>query len=305
MPGDRRPLEGTLPLAPLPTTLELLFVSTEEPSWTLLTLELDRLGCTVPRFRWCDDLPEAVRLLRHEGFDCIIIDDAMPLPGSPPRRDDLLELLHGLRAGGCDDPILLLTDRVDDGFLKTAGEADCELLITRAGWRSAAAVAWIRRTIDRWKAFRERDLSRSEQELRVSRQSGEGEALLFRRRELANRIDKHQPRSGAPVFQRYSELLRAAIITGSGHLREELERIVDSLRQQRMASPAVLQLHLETVEALLQGLGSHAARHVIERADLLALELLALLGEDRAERESFARPSDSGVDLLRVHGRAG
>jgi hypothetical protein len=46
----------------------------------------------------------------------------------------------------------------------------------------------------------------------------------------------------------------------------------------------LLDVHLERVEALVQGLGNRSARHVLARADLLALELMMALGEHYRQR---------------------
>jgi hypothetical protein len=298
MPHNRLPdseAEPT-PFPPLPSEIELLFIGAEEPSWTLLTLQLDRLGCGRPRFRWCSDLSEAARLLRHEGFDCIVIDDVSVSEGGPAPNDDVLAQLQAIRTGGCDDPLLLLTDRVDEGFLSAAAACDCELLITRLGWRSLAVIPWVRRTIERWKAARERDLSRSAEEDRSRRQSDESLGLLARRRELAACV-RGTALADAPsgVQSAYAELLRAAIILGGDALRDEQERVLAQMLRSGMSSADALALHVASVESLLQGLAGHTARHVIERADLLALELLARLG-DRVRGSSS--PFDAGVDLL-------
>lgn len=289
------------PLLPLPTELNLLFVGVEEPSWTLLTLQLDRLGCTRPKFRWCSTLAEAARLLRYEGFDCVIIDDATTTEGGSAAADDLPSLLNAVRAAGCDDPVLLLTDRIDDTFLAEAADCNWELLLTRNGWKSPAVIPWIRRAIERWKIARERDLNRSAERNQTHRQQDESTAVLARRRELAAQLLSRSagtppvPAASERLCAAYEDLLRTGIACGSANGSEELERMLHQMQRSGLSPSRALALHLATVEKLLDGLTGSTARHVLERADLLALELLARLGD---RHRSQGIPYDAGLDLL-------
>ena len=45
-----------------------------------------------------------------------------------------------------------------------------------------------------------------------------------------------------------------------------------------------MQLHLLVLEELVQGLGSRSARHVMNRADLLALEVMSHLADGYRQR---------------------
>ena len=66
---------------------------------------------------------------------------------------------------------------------------------------------------------------------------------------------------------------------GSGNLSAELAALAAELAAARSSSADVLALHVEVVEELVRGLATRGARHVISRADLLVIELLANLAD--------------------------
>ena len=77
----------------------------------------------------------------------------------------------------------------------------------------------------------------------------------------------------------YRELLRTYVIMGSGGLGSEIGQLAQILGEASLSPRDTLQLHLEQVENLVRGLGNRSTRHVMARADLLALELVIHLGE--------------------------
>jgi hypothetical protein len=106
----------------------------------------------------------------------------------------------------------------------------------------------------------------------------------------------------------YQELLRTYVIMGSGNLAAEIVKLAEVLSQAAFTPRQVLDLHLVRVERLVRGLGNRSTRHVMARADLLALELMVRLGEcyQRRATASESRSSDlpaadsSGPELVAV-----
>jgi len=78
----------------------------------------------------------------------------------------------------------------------------------------------------------------------------------------------------------YRELLRTYIIMGSGNLSTELTALGELLATASLSAQQIIEVHLLVLEELLQGLRSRSTRHVMNRADLLLLEVLAHLGEN-------------------------
>src|SRR5215469_10673717 len=110
---------------PLPTRLRLLCVGSPEPSWVSLTLELDALGCVEPNFRWVSTASEALTLLRDESFDCLLVRINPVRLGA---ADDSLSLARAIRAGGCGDPLVIVTVNADDETWNEALQLNVDLL---------------------------------------------------------------------------------------------------------------------------------------------------------------------------------
>jgi hypothetical protein len=83
----------------------------------------------------------------------------------------------------------------------------------------------------------------------------------------------------------YRELVRAYVMMGSGNLATEMHALAQLLAAARISAGQTIQLHIHALESLLQGLGSRSARHVMNRGNLLALEIVAHLCE------AYRRPS--------------
>lgn len=104
---------------------------------------------------------------------------------------------------------------------------------------------------------------------------GNGETT-GRPREASRRVELPIP---AQIKSYYHELLRTYVIMGSGSLGSEILQLAAVLAEVGLSPRDTLSLHLERVEQLVRGLGNRSTRHVLARADLLALELIIHLGE--------------------------
>ncbi len=279
--ADGTPPAASRPTAPapvLPVEMQLLFIGAEEPSWSLLALQLDRYGCTEARFRWSSDPLDAAERLRQEHFDAVIVDDV-----SVPSRDlfaghSPLEFVSALRAGGSVDPILLLSDRVDDSCLAEAAGLDCELLTTPTGWRSVALSPWLVRCLERWRAARERERIDFDRQTRLARDVDESERRMQELRGVAQRLHSEAgPEPPASIITQYQDALRAAVMVHRGELGGIADACLESFSTAAVTPPRYLALHVSTVETLLRGLGSRSGRHLLERANLLAIEVLSRL----------------------------
>jgi hypothetical protein len=73
--------------------------------------------------------------------------------------------------------------------------------------------------------------------------------------------------------------LRAYVIMGSGNLTSDMRELALVLVGTGITPHQTMLLHLQVLEELVRGLGNRSARHVMTRADLLALELMIHLAE--------------------------
>jgi hypothetical protein len=88
----------------------------------------------------------------------------------------------------------------------------------------------------------------------------------------------------AALVSHYRELLRTYVIMGVGNLGTEMASLAEMLATAEVSAQRALQLHVSVLEELVQGLGSRSARHVINRADLLVLEVISHLADDYRQR---------------------
>jgi DNA-binding NarL/FixJ family response regulator len=307
-------------LGGLPTRLRLLCVGSVEPSWVTLALQLDALGCVEPSFKWVSTANEALALLRDESFDCLLVRMNPTRQGS---GDDPIALARAIRAGGCSDPIVIVTMATDDETWTEALRLSVDLLVSAKGWESSALVQTIQRSVERGRMFHEIDRLASADRRRLVRERDEAEYLLNQQRRFLAALEqfagpgegrstgRNTPADGAaggpsenfglpPEFDEYyQELLRTYVIMGSGNLAAEIIKLAELLSQAAFTPREVLDLHLARVERLVRGLGNRSTRHVMARADLLALELMVRLGECYQRR---AAAPDLTVSRIRSGG---
>ena len=291
----------------------LLCAGPTEPDWIGLTLQLDAIGCHDPKFRWVSTAAEAMTLLRNENFDCIVLecvscdDDAW----ADETSWDAIGLLQAIRASGCDDPLILLSRQPDDGLTVDACRHSCELLVSSSLWSSRALINVIQQTIQQVRTARENHHHAVANHRRLVRERDEADHLLRQQRDIISELEELSQRFPAPdgtddeidhipprsnedreavatqcsvaipdeIRTYYHELLRTYVIMGSGSLGTEIGQLARILAEFGLSPRETLSLHLEQVEQVVHGLGNRSTRHVLARADLLALELIIHLGE--------------------------
>ena len=278
-----------------PSRLRLLCADPEEPSLVRLTLQLLGHGGAEPRFRWASTPTDALIALREQEFEALVVAGLA----------DPLLLARAVRSSGHDVPLVVVAADGDERTWDDVLRLDGEFLASRLGWDSPALGSAIHRAVTRDVLRRENRRLAAEQYRRLVRERAEAETLLAQQRTLVAELEaltappaeparptaggdvapaRESARHAAPLLpaefdRHYGELLRAYIVMGSGSLAAEIERAAASLVAAGVAPREVLQRHLACVEALVRGLGSRSARHVMARADLLVLELMMNLGE--------------------------
>jgi hypothetical protein len=314
-PGDSTDTrEFRPPQIGLPARLRLLCIANCEPSWINLTLQLNANGCHEPHFRWVSSGRESLAVLRDQCFDCVLIH----VDEAESRRSGQVELaspteavalIQSVRGGGYDDPLILITPRLNDTDWGEICRHDCEIVITPHQWDSPALVSVIRCAVERVELRRENHRLSVGNHRRLVRERDEAEQLLSQQRQILEDLSRLSetvstrdielsaddsapnetltPSTAGPSWQRFSteiasfyhELLRAYVIMGSGGLTVEIAKVAELIAFTGLKPREAMQLHLERVEALVRGLGSRSSRHVMARADLMALELMIHLAE--------------------------
>lgn len=256
--------------------------------------------------------------LRDETFDAVLVSHE-------PGELDAMDLIEGYRAGGADEPIVVLGTQSEQEMAALCYEvgADAYVCVNTTTTRNLIWV--VARAVQRCQLIREnRRLNQAERQ-RLQREHDEAQRLLGQQWALVHDLpssgeadraggspsasgSRHadQPQhEGAPppstecpptvpapanlpgeLVRHYRELLRTYVIMGSGNLGCELRQLAELLATAGVSARQTMQLHVHVLAELIRGLGNRSTRHVMTRADLLVLEILIHLAESYRVRYS-------------------
>ena len=293
----------------IPSKLKLLFISDKRPIWVGLALRLDEIGCSEPRFDWVSTSEETLSLLRNDNYDCLLIGVFAE------NKTKQLELLKAIRGSSCHTPVVIVLSVPDDQITSAAFEYHAEVLVSAAMWESSLVLGSIKRSVMVEQLREDNHRLMVESHRRLVRERDEAERLLMQQRSMLEEFqtlaypDEDDTTETDLLFEKshknydskqvsrifkiphevqdyYHELLRTYVIMGSGSLKDEILQISDLLAKANLTPRKVLEFHLESVELIVKGLGNRSSRHVMARADLLALEMMVHLGECYQKKSS-------------------
>ncbi len=248
-----------------------------------------------------------VEKLRDELFDAIVIVHREP-------ELNALDLVAALRAGGSEEPLIVLGTDVADEFLAEALEAGADNYLA-IDETSVRALVWtLARSIERYALVRENRRLQQFEQGRTAQEERETQHLLTQQRAIvdelealrqvdrdAKALDLVTPAAHArpdnlecapELVEAYRHLLRSYVIMGAGSLAAEIERFAALLVKNKVSARRALELHLQAIEDLVSGLRSKSSRHVMNRAELLILEVMVHLAE--RYREGYDRSKSLG-----------
>ncbi len=270
----------------LPPRLRVLFVASAAQTGQWLAESLESDSATKVELSLVLGATAALTRLRDEPFDAVLV-------GHDEGRLNGLELVEALRAGGHDEPVIVLGEEAGIEFDPLCHEvgADGYLCVHDTTVRN---LLWtLARGVQRQQLARDnrRLLQAERHRLRSERQ--DAQQLLEEQRQLVEQLQaaavQLEPTRSpscvpAELVSQYRDLLRAYVIMGCGHLGREMRRPAELMAAAGVTAPQMLDLHVQVLEELLQGLGGRSARHVLNRADLLVLEMTMHLAEVYRQR---------------------
>jgi DNA-binding response OmpR family regulator len=223
-------------------------------------------------------MADGLAKLRDEVFDAVLISH------EPPSLD-ALALLDAIRAGsGEDQPVVVLGAESEQELSALCFEAGADAYVC-VGTATTRALIWIvARAIERRRLISENRRLHQARQHQLQIEHDEARRLLAQQRALVadpesdTSINRRLPLPDSLVGH-YREMLRACVIMGSGNLGSEMRRLTKLLADARVTAEQALLMHLEVLEEMILGLGNRSARHVMSRADLLILDLLANLAD--------------------------
>lgn len=257
--------------------------------------------------------------LRDEVYDALLVSHV-------PEELDALDLIEGYRAGGAEEPIVVLGLQSEQEMAALCYEvgADAYVCVTTTTTRN---LIWtVARAVQQQQlASENRRLNQAERQ-RLQREHDEAQRLLLQQRALIQDLEAigQKDRTASPVLdesescrrpsaglaigpqslpsdlpselvEHYRELLRTYVIMGSGNLGGELGQLSELLAAAGVTARDAMQLHLHVLEDLVRGLGTRSTRHVMNRADLLVMEIMIHLAE--SYRLRYRRSMQPAVQL--------
>lgn len=264
--------------------------------------------------------------LRDEVFDAVLVSHE-------PGVLDALDLVEGLRAGGNDEPMIVLGAAPSAQLAALCHEVGADAYCCVAETTTRSLLWTFARAIERSQLIREhRRLVQMEQQ-RLAHEHQEAERLLAEQRALIAeleliregrvgegetgsgaetpndgisgtpplRLSPSPPLAAADLPQRlvahYRELLRAYVVMGAGNLADEMTKLANLLTEADVSAQRAMQLHVHVLEELIGSLGNRSARHVMTRADLLVLEIMAHLADGYRRRYHDEHHPSRQLDL--------
>jgi DNA-binding NarL/FixJ family response regulator len=254
--------------------------------------------------------------LRDEAFDAVLVShEAEVLDG--------IEFVEGLRAGGHDEPMIILGRERSSEIAAEAFEVGADAYSCVAETTTRSLLWTFARAIERSQLMREnRRLVQAERQ-RLAQEHQEAERLLTEQRALIAELERIRDRAPSPTISiaiveqeepadadaspeslvsalaaavptrcdlperlvnHYRELLRAHVVMGVGNLAGEMTALASLLAEAGISAQQTMQLHVHVLEDLIGSLGNRSARHVMNRADLLVVEVMAHLADGYRRR---------------------
>jgi DNA-binding NarL/FixJ family response regulator len=244
----------------------------------------------------CQGAGAGLERLRGESFDAVLVCHV-------PGELDALEFLEAIQASGSDDPIVVLGDAPEGELSALCYEAGAQAYLCLATATTRTLIWTVARAVEHCRLVREWHRLQQAEARRLRQEHAEAQRLLDQQRELIRDLEAlREPASGGEIAAKfplisqqatdcdalylpkefvahYRDLLRTYVMMGSGNLGAELATLAELLVAGGVTAPQTMQLHVRVLEDLVRGLGSRSSRHVMSRADMLALEVMLHLAE--------------------------
>jgi len=297
-----KPGEKKLPTTPwghIPPRIRVLFITgpLRTGSWLAEALAADSISDVT--------LTESVGMaagltrLREELYDAVLVSHEDEL--------DALEVLDAIRAGSSDNqPIIVLGDQSDQDMAALCYESSSDAYVCVHTTTTRTLIWQVARAIERHALIAENRQLQQSHRHRLRLEHGEANRLLKQQRAMIDNLTQicrddsraveHLMRAEtsssydlpdelpAELTSHYRELLRAYVIMGSGNMSDEMDRLAELFAAATITPQQAMRLHLHVLEEMIGGLGSRSARHVMNRADMLILEVMIHLAEQYRAR---------------------
>ena len=266
------------PWGQLPVALRLLLICGPNFSASWLGSILRSDGTVAIDVVQVDTLVEGLTSLRNDTFDAVLMTEDCEI--------DMSEMVAGVQGANSQMlPILLLGQRpgVDQQAVAFENGLDGYVCLASASIRS---LVWmISRAVERTKLLNENSrlwVKHNQQKRRckdgIQVQIAELGDLIHRQANVKGNLSEFfaslKARLGNDVLDGYRDLLKTYVIMSTGTVVNEVKDFCHIFQQVALEPVEVVALHRLVLEEILDQLGVKSLRHVMDRANLLLVQLL-------------------------------
>ena len=315
MTSVREKLPAT-PRGYLPPWMRILFVTGPNRTGGWLAESFADDSAAEIRLEEAHGMASGLEKLRHEVFDVVLVSHEV-------NHLDALEFLAGLRAVTSDDqPIVILGSASEQEMAAVCYEAGADAYVC-AHTTTMRTLMWkLALAMERHELVTENRRLNQDQTQRLEREHDESLRLLNQQKAMIRDAENFSqfPSSAASaqvpcspnndevetslssaLVEHYRELLRAYVIMGTGNLNAEMLLLVNRFTSESVTARQAMGLHLAVLEETILGLGSRSARHVMNRADMLILEVTINLADRYREVAVLGETKSTAVDSPRFN----
>ncbi len=275
-----------VPWGLLPPRISLLLVCQDPEMELAIESLLASDSATRLEMRRAIDAAQALKMLRNAPFDVVLL--TLDSGG-----DDIFHCLDGVRTGSRANQAVLVMGRESNLDMEAAClESGADAYLCLANVTARSFIWQLVRAMERQSLLAENDRLQANRSHHRRQDRDEVEVLLDQEWELAvaNARDCHGvnppypsgawPGSGDRRLQaNYKAILQAFSLMGSGTLGQELDDFIDHGLEQGLLPREFLAIHVATLREIVRELGPRSARHVAQRGNVLAVDLLVRLAE--------------------------
>ncbi len=276
----------TTPCGHLPLQIRALFVtgSTRASGWLADAFAADSASEVL--LEETAGMADGLARLRDEIFDVVLVSHEDGL--------DSLEFLDALRGGGGDEQaIVVLGEPSEQEMAALCYDAGADAYVCLHTATTRALLWIVARAIERVRLIAENRRLQQTKRRRLLSERDEATCAIIQQRamlEAINGAETAEPDFPASLSTRYHELLRTYVVMGVGNLVDEVNQLAELIIASGLTPAQAMQLHLDVLEELLDGLGHRSTRHVMARADMLILEVMIKLAERRHASDATPLP---------------
>ncbi len=292
---------GKLPATPagfLPPHMRVLFITGAQRTGGWLAEAFAADSATEVDLEEIVGVVAGLTRLRDAVFDAVLISHE-------PNDLDALDLLDALKAGSSEQlPIVVLGEQSEQEMTALCFEVGADAYVCVNTTTTRTLIWQIARAMERHHLIAENRRLQQTQRHRLQQEHDEASRLLEQQHRLVTGLEEIRDRPSATgetslggvqapsaaiaestfalpdrLVSHYRELLRAYVIMGSGKLTEEMNTLAELLATAGVTAGQAMMLHLHVLEEMVRDLGSRSARHVMNRADILILEVVLNLAQ--------------------------